>query len=53
MAHETKQQITDAQQQLPGAAADADDKGKATPCEVKEDVKQLNNNPRNTDMEMP
>ena len=36
----------------PGDARSAGDK-KATPCEVKEDVKELNNNPRNSDDEMP
>lgn len=36
----------------PGDARSAGDR-KATPCEVKEDVKELNNNPRNSDDEMP
>lgn len=36
----------------PGDARSAGDK-KATPCEVKEDVKELNNNPRNSDDERP
>ncbi|MDO4319679.1 MAG: hypothetical protein Q4C34_03810 [Bacteroidales bacterium] len=53
MAKETEKQIKHAQQTLPGAAADAHDEGKATPCEVRQDVKHLNNNPRSTDNEMP
>lgn len=36
----------------PGEVRSAGDK-KVTPCEVKEDVKELNNNPRNSDDEMP
>lgn len=36
----------------PGEARSAGDKN-VTPCEVKEDVKELNNNPRNSDDEMP
>ncbi|MDE6282396.1 MAG: hypothetical protein K2L97_00225 [Muribaculaceae bacterium] len=38
---------------LPGAAVDAADKNKVDNCEVKQDTRMLNNNPRNTDIEMP
>ena len=37
----------------PGVATDKADNGKVTPKEVKDDVKNLNNNPRNCDMDMP
>lgn len=38
---------------FPGVATNRADDNKTTPCMVKEDVKELNNNPRNTDADMP
>ena len=37
----------------PGVETNVADKNKVTPDMVKEDVKELNNNPRNNDVEMP
>lgn len=37
----------------PGVAEDVTDDEKTTACKVKDDVKELNNNPRNTDIDMP
>ncbi len=38
---------------FPGVAEDIADKEKTTDCEVRADVRDLNNNPRNTDIDMP
>ena len=38
---------------LPGAAPDVADRERETEKAVRADVKNLNNNPRNTDTEMP
>ena len=46
----TKAQIAKAQQNYSGMTADAADNDKVTAQEVKDDVKQLNNNPRNNDL---
>ncbi len=43
----------EAAQTLPGAAKDIADDEKASEKEVKEDVRTLNNNPRNNDNNMP
>lgn len=43
----------EAQQDLPGAATDAADRNKVTPELVDEATKELNNNPRNSDDQMP
>lgn len=37
----------------PGVAEDVADDEKTTACKVKADVRELNNNPRNTDIDMP
>lgn len=37
----------------PGVATDIADNEKANKAEVKQDVKELNNNPRNNDVKMP
>lgn len=44
---------TKAEQDLPGAAVNAADKDKVNEDLVKERTSTLNNNPRNTDDEMP
>ena len=46
----TKKQVTKAQQMYSGMTIDAADDDKVTACKVKNDVRQLNNNPRNTDL---
>ncbi len=43
----------EAEQNLPGAADDSSAKEKVSERMVKDDVKELNNNPRNTDDKMP
>ncbi len=43
----------EAEQKLPGAADDSSAKEKVSERMVKDDVKELNNNPRNTDDKMP
>lgn len=50
--HAVDKKETDALE-YPGVANNIADKGKVDKCLVKEDVKELNNNPRNTDMQMP
>lgn len=45
--------VKSALRDLPGAAVDKTDYGKTDPCEVKERTSALNNNPRNTDYDMP
>lgn len=49
----TKKEKESALRDNPGAATDAADNDKVCPAAVKEDVKELNNNPRNTDIDMP
>ncbi|MCM1028719.1 MAG: hypothetical protein NC342_05905 [Pseudoflavonifractor sp.] len=39
--------------EYPGVANNKADDDKVNPCLVKQDVKELNNNPRNGDMQMP
>ncbi|MDE7386484.1 MAG: hypothetical protein K2N28_05055 [Muribaculaceae bacterium] len=46
----TKEQIARARQTYAGMSIDAADRDTATAREVKNDVRQLNNNPRNSDM---
>lgn len=48
--HTEQQSVKDALD-YPGVATDRADDDKTTPCMVKEDVKELNNNPRNNDMD--
>lgn len=43
----------EAEQDLPGVADDSSAKEKVSERMVKDDVKELNNNPRNTDDKMP
>lgn len=49
MSKETKKSL----RENPGAAIDSADDDRVTAKPVKEDVKDLNNNPRNTDDKMP
>lgn len=46
----TKEQIRKAEQDYAGMSIDAADDDKTTAKEVKNDVRQLNNNPRNNDL---
>lgn len=48
-----KEKMTDNRKQYPGLETDRADDEKTTPAEVKQEVRILNNNPRNTDMKMP
>lgn len=50
---ETERNFNEDARRFPGVAEDAGENEKATPDEVKRDVKNLNNNPRNSDDEMP
>lgn len=45
--------IEKALRDLPGSQIDSADDNKATEQEVKQDVRELNNNPRNTDGPCP
>lgn len=48
-----KQTLAEEQLEYPGMAIDAADKDKVDSTLVKEEVKEINNNPRNTDDKMP
>lgn len=49
----TDKQIVQDALDYPGIANDVADDEKCTNESVRQDVRELNNNPRNTDMEMP
>lgn len=53
MAKDIKKKDMAAIDHLPGVEVDISDDDKINPQEVREEVKQLNNNPRNTDTQMP